>query len=710
LVFAAVLSAGPLHTAEAADMPQDALSPVDVSARRNPQQGERLDVPITTGSRLGMSSLDTPASVDTLSGDTIRAHGDASVLDAVTRAAGFSNNAAPGNGGTAVSVRGFTGQESITTLFDGTKMFVGAGTVTFPFDTWSVDRIEVLRGPASVLDGAGGMGGVINVVPKIPERERSTTLLLGAGAYGEKRVAMDTTGAIDLGHPGLPALRYRFYVNDDRNNGWLPRGASHSTAIGGALLLDATPTLRFTLSYDYARQMPMRYFGIPVSNGVIASGLTRQNYNVSDANIAYYDRWARFDTRWQALPGLTVRNQLYAMLTDRHWRDAESATLQSDGNVARSDYIEILHHQRQIGDRLDATVDGRIAGRQNRFVIGGEFNAVDFTMVSNTPFSGESIVPATDFDAGTFSSSDPTRPVFRSRTRQAALFAENRLDLTQRLTWVSGMRYDHIDYRRDTFATSTAAASSFSRTFANTSWRTGLVLAVTPNLSLYGQYTTGSDGVGSLITLSQATSAYSLSTGHQWEAGIKQILGGGRADWTLAFYQIIKNNLLSTDPTDPTRTVQVGQQSSRGIEWTGTVALPHGWSVDANASVLRARYDTFSESVGSTTISRAGNVPFNVPQQTANVWVNWAFTPGWNVGAGLRYVGSRYGDTANTVRIPAYLLLDASASWRVSKTLTLALFLRNLTNRTYTITSQNSGTQWLLGAPRSGGVTATVRF
>ncbi|MGF7190565.1 iron complex outermembrane receptor protein [Robbsia andropogonis] len=723
-VLATLQSIGAMHVAYAADsvdpntpLPsaheaarQSSLPAVIVAAPRADSGKERLALPVHTGSRLGTSSLDTPASVETLAGDAIRARGDTTVVDAVTRAAGYANNAAPGNGGTAVSVRGFTGQESITTLFDGTKMFVGAGTVTFPFDTWSVDRIEVLRGPASVLNGEGGMGGVINVIPKAPQAERSTTVLLGVGAYGEKRMALDTTGAVDASRPGGPMLTYRFYLNDDRNNGWLPRGQSHSTAVGGALQLDATPTLRFTLDYDYARQMPTTYFGIPVQNSAYSSALTRQNYNVSDARIAYYDRWMRLKTTWQALPGLTIRNQFYFMLTDRHWHDAESYALQGDGSVARSDYIEILHHQRQVGDRLDATLDGRIAGHRNRFVIGTEFNSVNFVDTSNTPYDGSSVVPQLGFDPGVFASSDATVPVFRTRTNQAAVFTENRLEVTDRLAWVSGVRYDHIDYRRDTFATSSTAATSFSRTFANTSWRTGLVFAMTPDLSVYGQYTTGSDGVGSLITLSQANSAYSLSTGHQWEAGIKQILAGGSADWTLAFYQIVKKNLLTTDPDNPTQTIQVGQQSSRGIEWTGALTLPHGIVVDANFSVLRARYDNFSESVNGVTVSRDGNVPYNVPQQTGNVWLRWAFAPGWNVGAGVRYVGSRYGDTANTVRIPSYILFDASASWRVSHQLTLALYLRNLTNRTYVVTSSNSGTQWLLGTPRSGGVTATMTF
>jgi len=680
------------------------LPAVQVQASGRTDTAE-LSTPIGTGSRLGLSSLDTPASVETLTGEQIQARGDSTVNEAVTRAAGFATDAAPGNGGTSVSVRGFSGPESVTTLYDGTRMYPGAGTVTFPFDTWSVDRIEVLRGPASVLYGEGGIGGVINVVPKAPQRDRTTAVQLGVGAYGEKRAALDTTGALG------PMLSYRFYVSDDRSNGWVTRGDSHTTALGGALRLDVDPRLSFTLDYDYGRQKPARYFGVPVVDGALNPAFRYQNYNVADSAISYYDQWTRLNATWRATRGITVRNQLYYLLTNRHWHDSESYTLQPDGDdVLRSDYIEILHHQRQIGDQLDATIDGRAWGRQNRLVVGADFNAISFVDTSNSPFDGSSVVPAFGFNPGVFDSPDPTVPAFRTVTHQASLFAEDRLELTDRLAWVSGLRYDHIDFHRDTFATATTAASSFDRTFAHTGWRTGLVFSLTPTLSVYGQYTTGTDGVSSLITLSQSNSQFSLSTGQQWEAGVKQELLGGRAYWTFAAYQIVKRNLVSTDPVNPDLSEQIGRQSSRGVEWSGALRLGGGWSVDANAALLRARYDDFDEAVDGRSVSRAGNVPFNIPEQTANVWFDWAFAPGWRAGAGVQYVGRRFGDNANSVTIPSYTLVDASASWRATRNLTLALYLRNLTNRAYAVSTQNDGTEWLLGAPRSGWVTAMMTF
>src|SRR3954469_21595106 len=127
-----------------------------------------LRIPTVTATRLGLTPLDTPASVSIISGDAVRERADPTVQEAKTRAVGVTTQGDPGNGGGAVVARGFGGVGSVMQLFDGDQLFVGAGTVTFPFDPWMVERIEVLGGPASVLYGNGAIGGAVNVVPRKP--------------------------------------------------------------------------------------------------------------------------------------------------------------------------------------------------------------------------------------------------------------------------------------------------------------------------------------------------------------------------------------------------------------------------------------------------------------------------------------------------------------------------------------------------------------
>lgn len=114
-------------------------------------------------------------------------------------------------------------------LYDGSRLYPGAGTVTFPFDTWSIDHIEVLRGPASVLYGEGGIGGTVNVVSKQPQRNDATTIKMGIANNGTQRVAFDTTGALG------PMLSYRAYLSDDRSHGFVDRSHTHTTALGAAI-------------------------------------------------------------------------------------------------------------------------------------------------------------------------------------------------------------------------------------------------------------------------------------------------------------------------------------------------------------------------------------------------------------------------------------------------------------------------------------------
>lgn len=687
---------------EAPDRHEAALPAVVVTETVQP--GMALSRPASTGSRLGLTPLETPASIEVISGETIRARGDQSVREAVTRATGITGNPAPGNGGTSLTARGFSGQGSVMQLLDGTRLYVASGTVTFPFDTWSVERIEVLRGPASVMYGEGAIGGVVNVVSKTPIRGPiENELQITGGTEKTARVAFDSGGKVN------DNLSYRFATSYNRSAGWVDRGESRNLMVSAAVRLDVNPDFNLTLSHDDGSQHPQQYFGTPLVNGSLDRSLRKKNYNVGDAEISYRDRWTRLAAEWTPNERVTVRNQLYYLTSDRHWRNAETYTyLPATGQVRRTDYLEILHDQEQIGDRADMTVRGKLFGLDNTATVGFDVNRIHFTRTGNTPVAGSSVVDARNFDPGVFLS--PTGIVTTARVRsnvtQYALFAEDRLALTQRWSVIGGVRFDHASLTRSDLV----AGSAWDKTFANTTWRVGTVYQFTPTLSVYAQYATATDPLGSLVTTSDAQRSFNLATGKQVEVGIKQSFWGNRGEWTFAAYEIRKNNLLSRDPIHPTLTQQIGEQSSRGLEASASVELLRGLRLDVNGTVLRARFDDFNESVNGALVSRTGNVPTNVPQQAANAWLTWDFLPQWQFGAGVRYVGGRYADNANRVRVPSYTVVDSALSWRVTRQAALTLRVYNLFNRDYAESVSNGGQQWLLGRPRAAELSASFYF
>lgn len=653
----------------------------------------------STGSRLGLTRLQTPASVEVISAQTMAERSQQNVIDAVTQnAAGFTASPAPGNGGLSFNTRGFTGNGTVMTLYDGTRLYVGSGTLTFPFDTWSAERIEVLRGPASVMYGEGAIGGAINVISKLPLWFQRNEAEMSFDSNMGRRIAVDSGGPISKD------VAYRITATGNLSDGWVDRDRTSNVALHAAMQIKQNEDVTWTISSDYGDRHPSRYFGTPLVNGQILEALRFKNYNVSDSSIRYQDSWNQVKTEWQATDAITIRNTLYYLNSQRHWKDVESYTYKA-GLINRSDYIEIFHDQQQVGDRMDATFRGHVFGMTNEFVAGFDVNNISFTHTNNSPYGGTSSIPLYDFDPGVFSSPDKTRPGFSSTANQYGLFAENRLSVTDQLSLIGGIRQDEPTIVRTDYA---VPGNGFEKSYHATSWRVGAVYTPVKDLAFYGQYSVAVDPVGNLITMSNANRNFELSTGKQVEIGVKQSFWGGRGEWTLAGYQIVKNNLLARDPDHPSFTVQVGQQSSRGVEASIGLALDHGWRIDANTAVLRAKYDDFVQAVGTTSVNYAGNVPVNVPQNVSNIWATWAFAPNWSTNAGVQFVGKTYSDNANTLARPAYNVVNAGVQWKPDTNTTVSLRVYNLFD---TIYATSGGTnQWLLGMPRTAQLAVNVKF
>ncbi|MCW3694910.1 TonB-dependent receptor [Burkholderia cenocepacia] len=697
-VLAALSPAGQAHAQErGVDGAGATLAPIRVDAQKAPA----LTQPLDTGSHLGLSPLETPASVEQINRATLDTRGDNSIIDAVSRAAGISASPHPGNGNSELAARGFVGASSVTQLYDGMRPY-GAIGVTFPFDTWSVDHIDVLRGPASVIYGEGAIGGVVNIVPKKPTRTPiRNELQVGGGTEGTARAAFGSGGAIN------DKLSYRFDVSGNRSSNWVDRGDSRNLSVSGALRYDVTPDLYVTASYAQGFMHPMQYFGAPLVDGARDRALDKKNYNVGDADIAFRDSWATVSANWQPSDALNVTSTLYRMKSNRHWKDAEYYTyLPSSAQVRRSSYTEIFHDQEQYGNVTTATVGGALLGMRNTFSAGVEFNHTTFQHDNNSPYAGTSTVDPFNFDPGSFINTAGTFPKYRSQSNQYALFAENRLEITPRWSVIGGLRYDHASVNRDDLVN----GGAFTKVFANTGWRIGTVYDVRPGLAVYGQYSVAADPVSSLLSLNASKANFTLATGRQIEIGVKQSFLDGKAEWTLAAYRIVKSNLLTADPVNPNQSIQVGQQSSRGLEATVGAEIAKDWRVDANVSILRAKYDDFQQSSGGTTVSRAGNVPVSVPQRLANLWVSWRFAPDWTGIAGVKYVGKRFADTANQLVMPSYTTVDLGLAWKPRKDTTITARAYNVFNRRYVQSAYYNETQYLLGNDRRVELLANYRF
>jgi iron complex outermembrane receptor protein len=333
--------------------------------------------------------------------------------------------------------------------------------VNFPFDTWSTERIEVLRGPASVMYGEGAVGGAINVISKMP--------LMGSAQSGRDlaRQQHDRRIAVDSGGPINKDVAYRITATGNMSDGWVDRDNTSNVALHAAVQIKQTEDVTWTISTDYGDRSPSRYFGTPLINGKLDPSLRFRNYNVGDSTIRYQDSWNQVKTEWQVADGISIRNTLYYLNSQRHWKDVENYNVQSaTGLINRSDLSRDL--PRPAADRrpLRRDVPRPCLGMVNEFVAGFDVNRIDFKHSNNSPYGGTSSVDAINFNPGLYFSPDPTVPGFSSVTNQYAPVRREPSVDHRATVLIAGVRQDEPTVKRTDYVN---AANSFRGIFSSTS-------------------------------------------------------------------------------------------------------------------------------------------------------------------------------------------------------------------------------------------------
>lgn len=655
-----------------------------------------------TGSRLGLSAQELPATLEVIDNDEMLGRGFINVQEAADSQSGVTSGGSPGDQ-SQFSMRGFTGNQ-ITVLRNG--LYIGPSNMTTrDQNAFNVASVEILKGPASVLYGQGAIAGAVNVVDKAPSfGTPQIEALASAGSFGSTNVGLGGTT-----HFG-DEFAIRADVSRTATQGYVARDPSNTTEATVTALWKPLSTLDVQLTIDWLEDNPSTYYGTPLVPATFATqpltsvitsstglALDRRmqfiNYNVGDSTIHSAQYWPQLLVKWSPNDQLTVQNFVYYFHARRRWENAETyqfTTVDLNGNPLASpeinrDRFYVFHKQNLIGDEGSVSYKSALFGLPNTAVAGFDYSHLNFDRVRGFP--NNDLVDPFNPSAGLFGPLlQPGEIVPRdspTHWNDYAAFVEDVLDVAAPVKLVTGARYDRLNLNRQNFNTQGhELANGFTQGYSSTNWRIGLVYNVNDYVTPYVSWTTGKDppGTNNIFLVNAPEGKFALSSSHQVEVGVKARTPDNRADMTVALYDIKRSNLLVQTSQE---TQANADQTSKGIELTTNFKPTQDWTVSANAAYTDSVYSGFTDpSSGS---SYTDVQPANIPRWTANVWTSLRNIGGFplEVGGGVRYIGTRPGNTANTLILNDYALFNAYVSYQVKPGILITGRGNNLSNKTY---------------------------
>lgn len=728
MALAMSLAATPALAAEADDQDRGTIIVTGQREQLN------LDQQSDTGSRLGLTLRETPATVETISQADMQLLGLRTQREAYDSVVGAISGNNPGNPA-VVTMRGF-GNAAISIMQDGVR--VSSSTmVTRDTNTWHFEKIEIIKGPASVLYGEGALAGVINKVTRKPTFDgRHMDALLSYGSFD----TITAAAGVNLQLSESVALRVDASNMQSDSLYDVANNRTRSSGLTGSLLFRPSEDLTILLAVDhYDDRYDGTYQGMPMiaaavakdpsdalrsANGmVLDKAIRHNNYNLDGSYSGARDTTWRARIDYTLGGGWTLANDfaLYRATRDFVYIGAQNYTAPTaqfpNGSLARSAQ-DIVHHHDFWNNRLMLSNDSAIGGMRNRLSIGAEYNQSDFSNPRKfSPVGGTALIPIPNADIfnpvlsgyPTNDSIYTTNVLYDTTVKTTSVFAEDALNLTPEWLLVGGIRYDHIDLDRQ--ITDRNAGNAVTRGVVDydpISWRIGTTYEITPDISLYAQYTTAVVPVATILIQSIENTRFKLTTGRSYEAGFKASLFGKTLTVTGAAYRIEQDDILTRDPADFTKAVQGGTQSAQGVELSLNAALSPQLSLSGGFSYTDAQYDELIEAGG---VDRSGNVPINTPSTTVNgaIWYTLPSVP-LTVGGMVRHVSGFYTDTANTYFVRGRTTFDASIGYRLTEQVSLTVRGRNLTDAFYGEYSGYPVTNVYIGAPRSFEASLAMHF
>lgn len=530
-------------------------------------------------------------------------------------------------------------------------------------ETANLERIEVLKGPASVLYGFLEPGGAINLVTERPLPSSAYTAELSAGSFGFVRPTLDLTGPLttddsllyrlNIAYEGYDGFRdyqqnvERFFVAPTLQ--WNP-GDNTSVLFEVEYLSDARP-------YDDGL--------VAIGEGVADIPYERRFQNDTalvrtESVRAGYQLEHRFNQNWR------LRNGFSYIAADSFDFRLTNWFIEDSGQLDRrwrsnDDFFESYELQTNLeGEFSTGPIDHRI-------LFGVDWSSI-WSAGSQRRLPGDPSFPTNIFDS-TIEASQPdlddltlfARDDYRL-TRSIGIYLQDQIRLLDNLIVLAGARFDVVDQDSGNLGDSSEQNdTAFSP-------RVGVVYQPLEELSLYASYSRSF--APNIFGIAADGSFLEPERGTQYEVGARGEFLDGRLITNLAAYHLTKTNVATTDPENPDFSIAAGEVRSQGIELDILGEILSGWNIIAS---LGLNDTEITESTSD--FLPEGNRLANVPYTTASLWTTYELQSGdlegLGFGLGVFYTGERQGDSSDTFRIPEYWRTDAALfyrrdNWRVS--------------------------------------------
>lgn len=639
--------------------------------------------------KLVQSPRETPQSVSVITRQRLDDFHMTKLEDAVKQTTGITVTRLDGAGNyNTIQARGF---DIGAIQLDGIAFPQGANFAT-ALDTAFYDRIEVLRGPSGLLQGAGEPGGTINLVRKRARSQLGIAANASAGSWGLRRADVDLTGALNASG----SLRGRLVLVNDERDSYVDTLRNDRRAGYGTVELDITPAT--TLSVGHTRQRVRATIdqGLPAYADGRLPDVPRSTFAGLARNLQNLDTTDTFAELEHRLDG----GGLVKLAARQMQRDSfYSAARANSALAANGDYqVQTVDFLQDSADRnydLYLATPVQWLGRTHRVLLGASHSR-------NRSLGGNYVYgPST---TANLLRPDYARPYpalqlpgYDSETLRTenALYGQAQLSVTERARLLLGGRlsWAEVESRRLSDGKATASAAP-GRQF---------IPSVAALYDLNAQTTAYASYAETMVVQSALTSAGSLlppRTGSQVELGVKGEFLNKRLQAHAALFRILDSDRAIADPASATASIPGGKVRSQGLELEVSGQAAPGWDLMAGYAYTDTKYLRAPAAQQGQAFSPV------TPRHSLNLSTRYALRSpalqGWSVGGGVSYRSAFYAQSgALRIASGGYALFNAQAAYQINDRVSVSLTVENLFDKTYYEKVSGIARQNFYGAPRS---------